>query len=222
MRRHPDDEAILDEQIRYYRARANEYDASSLPSEGPVADALDDVRSALRGLGLGGRVLELAAGTGLWTGLLAESASELVAVDASPEMLRLNADKTRDSRVRYLVSDIFALPAEPAWDVVFFGAWLSHVPAARFDGFWTLVGQLLVPGGRAVFVDEAAPGLGGEAWLADGVDVVRRRLDDGSAYRVVKILWQPRELAARLRALGWVAELHERGPFYWGWASRGE
>ena len=37
-----------------------------------------------------GRVLELAAGTGQWTGLLAEAADELLVTEASPEMLELN------------------------------------------------------------------------------------------------------------------------------------
>ena len=103
-----------------------------------------------------GKVLELAAGTGQWTGLLAEYASELTAVDASPEMLRLNAEKTSDPRVRYLVSDVFAIRPDAVWDVVFFGFWLSHVPLGRFDAFWELISGLLTPRGRVFFVDEAA------------------------------------------------------------------
>jgi demethylmenaquinone methyltransferase/2-methoxy-6-polyprenyl-1,4-benzoquinol methylase len=210
---------LLDEQIRYYRARASEYDATSIPPDGPVAASLRRVEAEVAALGIRGRVLELAAGTGQWTERLVASASELTAVDASPEMLRINAEKVGDRRVRYVVSDVFDLVPEPTWDVVFFSAWLSHVPATHFDAFWDLVAGLLAPGGRAIVVDEAAPGLGGEDWVDDHGGVVRRRLSDGSDYRAVKILWEPAELEQRLRSMGWEAEIHGIGVFLWGWAS---
>jgi hypothetical protein len=63
-------------------------------------------------------------------------------------MLRLNAERARDPRVSYVVSDIFALRPAAAWDVVFFSFWLSHVPLGRFDSFWGLVSGLLTPQGR--------------------------------------------------------------------------
>jgi demethylmenaquinone methyltransferase/2-methoxy-6-polyprenyl-1,4-benzoquinol methylase len=211
--------ALLDEQIRYYRARATEYDATSLPPDGPIASDLARVEAAVDELKPGGRVLELAAGTGQWTNRLARHAATLTAVDASPEMLRLNAEKVGDPRVQYVVSDIFELAPRPEWDVVFFSAWLSHVPSTHFDDFWRLVGGFLAPGGRAVFVDEAAPGLGHEEWLADE-GVVRRQLNDGSRYRAVKILWEPADLARRLGAIGWDAEVHGIGVFLWGSATR--
>ncbi len=214
-----DEAALLDAQIRYYRARADEYDATS-PTDADFAPDLERIRSALRGLAPRGRVLELAAGTGLWTGLLADYATELTAVDASPEVLRLNAQKTGDPRVRYVVSDVFRLRPEAAWDVVFFGAWLSHVPPRRFGAFWGLVASLLAPGGRAMFVDEVAPGLGNEEWVDERRGVVRRRLNDGSVHRLVKVLWGADELAARLRGLGWDTQVQATGPYYWGWAAR--
>jgi len=214
-----EDGALLAEQVRYYRVRAAEYDGTSLPPDGPIAADLERVRSAVRSLGVRGRVLELAAGTGLWTALLVEHAEALTAVDASPEMLRLNAAKNPDPRIRYVVSDIFALQPEAVWDVVFFGAWLSHVPPGRFETFWNLVAGLLAPGGRAVFFDEASPGLGGEDWLDERSGIVRRQLNDGSRYRAVKVLWRPEELEQRLRSPGWNAEVHGAGVFYWGWAA---
>jgi SAM-dependent methyltransferase len=213
-----DDRGILDEQIRYYRARAGEYDATAVESDDPLAGDVREVQSALRGLHLGGRILELAAGTGLWTRILAESASQFLAVDASPEMLERNAQRVGDARIRYDVADIFALRPDPTWDIVFFGLWLSHVPPGRFDEFWGLVQGLLAPGGRAVFVDEAAPGLGNEVWLDQASGVVRRQLGDGSRYRAIKVLWRPADLEDRLRGLGWSARIQVQGVFYWGWA----
>ncbi len=55
---------LLDEQIRYYRARAPEYDATSTPEDDPFAEAGNRVRDALRAFAPRGRVIELAAGTG--------------------------------------------------------------------------------------------------------------------------------------------------------------
>jgi SAM-dependent methyltransferase len=163
-------------------------------------------------------VLELAAGTGQWTGLLAEFATTLTAVDASPEVLRLNEAKTRRANVSYVVSDIFELEPSADWDVVFFSAWLSHVPMPRFDAFWDLVGHLLAPGGRVFFVDEARHDLWAEDWLDEEAGVVQRPLNDGTVHRLVKVLWRPDELAERLRVLGWGVEIEAAGPFYWGWA----
>ena len=214
------DRQLLDDQIRYYRARAAEYDTTTTPDEDPYAPAANRIRSALRAAKPTGRVLELAAGTGQWTGLLAEYAGELTATDASPEMLELNAAKIRDPRVRYEVVDIFTLPATHDHDVVFFGFWLSHVPRTRFQAFWEVVGGLLAPGGRALFVDEAAHFLWREEWLDAGADVVRRRLRDGTAHRAVKVLWRADELERRLTELGWDASVHSDEPFYWGQASR--
>ena len=214
------DRELLDDQIRYYRARAAEYDATTTPDGDPYAAPANRIRAALRAAQPRGRVLELAAGTGQWTGLLAEHADELSAVDASPEMLALNAAKVGHPRVRYRVADVFSLPATGDHDVVFFGFWLSHVPRSRFEAFWQVVAGLLAPGGRALFVDEAAHFLWREDWLDEDADVVRRRLVDGSEHRAVKVLWTADELERRLMELGWRATVHAEEPFYWGTAGR--
>lgn len=211
-----EERALLDEQIRYYRARALEYDATSLPPDDPFATDTERIRSALKDFDPRGRVLELAAGTGQWTATLAEDADVVRAIDASPEMLRLNAEKTRDPRVEYVAADAFAVEPDAAWDVVFFGFFLSHVPMARFGPFWDLVRGLLAPGGRVFFVDEAAHGLWDEDWIDQRAGVVRRRLNDGTEHRAVKVLWEPRSLERRLRDEGWDVDVHAAGPFYWG------
>lgn len=212
------DRDLLEEQIDYYRARAAEYDATSTPDGDPFADAANRIRVALRASELRGRILELAAGTGQWTGLLANEADELIATDASVEMLALNAAKVKDPSIRYRPADVFTLEPTHDHDVVFFGLWLSHVPLGRFEAFWRLVAGLLAPGGRAVFVDEAAHGLWDEDWLDEKGGIVRRTLLDGSVHRAVKVLWRPDDLQARLIGLGWDASVHADGPFYWGTA----
>jgi SAM-dependent methyltransferase len=220
MSRSDDDRQLLDDQIDYYRRRAPEYDATSPQPSGPFAAETDRIRDELRAFAPRGRVLELAAGTGQWTGLLAEFAGELTAVDASPEVLALNAAKVGDARVRYVDADLFALDPEPTYDVVFFGFWLSHVPPGRFTEFWERVAGWLAPGGRVFFVDERRHGLWREERHEDDPVVVRRRLNDGSEHRLVKVLWTAAELGDELRRHGWQIAVTEVGPFYWGSGGR--
>ena len=141
------DRELIDEQIAYYRARAGEYDATSMPEGDPFAAHADRIRIALRASTPRGRVLELAAGTGQWTGILAEAADELLVTDASPEMLELNRSRTGDRpNVRYEVADAFAMEATRAHDAVFFGFFLSHVPSGAFAAFWDVLGGPPGPG----------------------------------------------------------------------------
>ena len=215
------DRRLIDEQIAYYRARAAEYDVTSQPAGDPFAEHVGAIRAALTALALGGRVLEVAAGTGQWTGLLSATADELVVTDASPEMLALNRRKVgRLPHVRYEARDAFALEAEEPYDVAVLGFFLSHVPESRFEAFWRLLQGVLGPGGRAVFVDEGRHDQWREDWEDEDAGVVRRRLNDGTSHRAVKVLWEPEALESALRDHGWDASVRAEGPFYWGTATR--
>lgn len=47
--------------------------------------------------------------------------------------------------------------------------------------------------------------------------VVQRRLTDGTAYRIVKVPYQPEDLEQQLDRMGWRVKVHSTsGPFYWG------
>jgi hypothetical protein len=50
--------------------------------------------------------------------------------------------------------DVFDWAPPRRFDTVFFAFWLSHVPEASFEWFWSVVGGMLAGGGRAIFVDE--------------------------------------------------------------------
>ena len=215
------DRQLLDEQIAYYRARAGEYDATSAPDDDPFAARGQVVRDALAEFGARGRVLELAAGTGQWTAQLAASADELLVTDSSPEMLDLNRAKTGPRpHVRYEIADALRLQPTHAWDVVFFGFFLSHVPLSSFDEFWQGVAGALAPGGRVFFVDEAAHGLWEEDWVDRQAGIVNRPLTDGTIHRAIKVLHDPDDLTGRLARLGWTTSVQLETPFYWGTAHR--
>jgi SAM-dependent methyltransferase len=122
--------------------------------------------------------------------------------------------------VRFIQADLFAWEPDRRYDVVFFGFWLSHVPPARFEPFWSLVADCLKPQGRVFFADDAyrAPG---ELVEGPSSPVIRRQLDDGTPYRLVKVPHQPARLQDQLRRIGWsITVTPATGPFYWGAGSR--
>lgn len=208
---------LLDEQVAYYRARASEYDATSWVGEPGEAELL----AALRRFGPRGRVLELACGTGHWTAELARHADVLTAVDAAPEALALARERVGEG-VRWQCADLFAWRPRERYDVVFFSAWLSHVPPQRFEAFWTVVAECLRPGGRVFVIDETPAGAAGERVAADApAPVVQRTLADGACFRAVKVFYEPAALQRRLAALGWQARVWPvAGRFFCATATR--
>ncbi|NRQ38514.1 class I SAM-dependent methyltransferase [Nonomuraea sp. NN258] len=201
-----DDEALVAEQITYYRARASEYDR--------VYDQREDLRELLSVAGdlpITGDTLELACGTGQWTRALAARARTVTAVDASPEALAIARTRATSPNVQFHQADLFAWQPARRYDSVFFAFWLSHVPPARFAAFWATVAAALAPRGKAVFIDEGPA----EAAREDVAATVRR-LDDGSSYNIVKIFHDPEQLTTDLADLGWSADIRFRGNFLVG------
>ena len=207
---------LLAEQIAYYRAVAREYSEHAIQG----AAGGDELEAALDAFRPEGDVLELACGPGTWTPQLLRHATSLTALDASPEMLAIAEVRFGEERVRFLRADIFEWQPDRRYDVVFFGFWLSHVPVERFEAFWSLVDDCLAPGGRVFFADDAhrTPD---ELIEGEASSTIRRRLNDGSAHRAVKVPHEPRQLEARLAELGWkITVTQTSGPFFWGAGSR--
>jgi SAM-dependent methyltransferase len=218
----PNDDDLIREQIEYYRRRASEYDETSVPPGDPLAREIERLEAELRAFDPGGRVLELACGTGTWTKLLLEYATELTAVDSSAEMLELARRKAGEDRVRFIEADLFSWGPDGTYDVVFFANWLSHIPPSQFEEFWNVVGRALASGGRVFLIDqtEAArryESQRGEFIQSESTPLVWRTLrDEKASFRVVKVFWDPADLEARLRALGWDVAVRAIDTFYWG------
>jgi SAM-dependent methyltransferase len=210
---------LLGEQVAYYRARASEYDRTSPSHE---SDGYSELVTALRRFTPRGRVLELACGTGQWTVELAKYAATLTAVDAAPEMLALNRARVARADVEYVTADLFAWSASERYDVVFFAAWLSHVPPQRFAQFWEMVGICLADHGRVFVIDELPAVAGHERPLSDAVaPAVERTLSTGARFRTVKVFYEPQRLAEQLVALGWNADARlVSWRFYYATATR--
>ncbi|HEX4493148.1 MAG TPA: class I SAM-dependent methyltransferase [Acidimicrobiia bacterium] len=241
------DEALLAEQQAYYCARAEEYDdwwyRRGEYELGPETNAAWDrdkaeLVAAFDSFAPRGDVLELAGGTGIWTGELLRFADRVTVVDASAETLAINRAKHGDERVDRIVADLFSFTPPRRFDVVFFSFWISHVPAQRWSDFWSVVANAVAPGGRVFFLDGARPERGLASGPAEwrekkgaelaalqggsvGSDITERELRDGRRFRVVKRFWEPAVLEAELAALGWNARARETSwQFIYGEATR--
>jgi SAM-dependent methyltransferase len=221
------DDALLTEQLDYYRARAGEYDRwwnrEGRFDRGTEANARWFAEAAalervLEHFDPRGNVLELACGTGLWTRHLVGYADRLTAVDGSAEVLAINRTRVGDSRVEYRHVDIFNWLPEPAsFDACVFSFWLSHVPEQRFAAFWAMVGLALRRGGRVLFIDSARTdrSTAADHHLPEADEAtMTRRLDDGRAFRIVKRFYEPRALESSLASLGWTFQVATTGEFF--------
>lgn len=205
----------LQEQLEYYRARAEEYDQWWLRlgryDRGETLNArwfaeANALETALTQFRPAGRILEFACGTGIWTERLLPFATQMTALDGSPEMLALNSGRLRSPLVRYIEADLFQWQPTDVFDTIFFSFWLSHVPPEQFDDFWRLVRSCLAPGGRVFFLDSRhePTSTAVNHQIPGRTDAVSlRKLNDGRAYQIYKIFYEPAELTSRLRKLGW-------------------
>jgi len=211
---------LLETQKRYYAARAPEYDdwwyrrgryAVDPETERGWNDDIAEVERALDAFDVRGDVVELAAGTGIWTHRLARGAARVVALDANPEVLALN---TAPAEKR--VVDVFGWRPDERYDVCFFSFWHSHVPDDRLDDFWRTVGAALKPGGRVFLVDNGA---GDPAHASRKTSRTETRtVADGREFEIVKRWWLPDELEARVKPLGFELDLRvtANGNFLYG------
>jgi demethylmenaquinone methyltransferase/2-methoxy-6-polyprenyl-1,4-benzoquinol methylase len=199
----------------YYAARAPEYDRIyAKPERQADLRAIERwVKERFAGAG----VLEIACGTGHWTQFIAPVARQVVALDASPEVLAIARARVPGGNVAFDVGDAYALPRRADLDAAFAGFWFSHVPKARQREFLSGVNAALPAGARIVMLDNryvegsSTPVTEHDA---DGNGYQVRRLDDGSTHRVLKNF--PAE--SDLHAL--VADFGERAAFtaweyYW-------
>lgn len=133
----------------YWERNAARYDRAMRLLDGPLPHATAWTAAAVEG---SGRVLEVAAGTGLFSVEIAPRVGELVATDYAEAMVRRVRAKVEEAgleNVRCEVADLTALPYAPgSFDAVVAANVLHLVPDAG-EALRSLRG-VLRPGGKLV------------------------------------------------------------------------
>ncbi|GAB3833151.1 class I SAM-dependent methyltransferase [Kribbella italica] len=203
----------MNDLTEYYRRRAGEYDAVYAKPE--RQDDLRRLRSAVVELVDGLRVLEVAAGTGYWTAVMAPAARSVLATDLAEETLAVARERSYSGDVSFQAVDVAELDTVGGeYDVVFAGFFWSHVPRADAAEFVRRLGRR---GRRVVLVDNlyvegssspvTSTGPGGDTYQT-------RRLADGSSYEILKNFPAAGNVEADLRAVG--SEIRfESFEYYW-------
>lgn len=181
----------IEEMRRYYRARAPEYDdwyfRRNSYDKGNSLNRLwiHELKTLRRYSRLikGHHILEVAAGTGMWTQYLLEN-NTVTPVDASPEALSINYRRTG---LKGVIGDAFELSSHKGggYDLCFLAFWLSHVPLQLVDGFFRDIARTIAPGGRVVIFDSVYNGSELNC-LSHENDIQVRSLKSGEAYKVYK------------------------------------
>jgi ubiquinone/menaquinone biosynthesis C-methylase UbiE len=220
-------DALRAEMLAYYEARAPEYDDWYLRRGRHAHGAIDDMAwqmdldlasQWLDAQPLAGEIVELAAGTGWWSPLLAQK-GELWVYDGADAPLDHARDRllAHNLRAHLHVRDAWAEPDRQV-DAVFAGFWLSHVPRDQLDAFLALARRWLRPGGTFLFIDSLADP---RSATADhdrpeiAPDIQLRRLADGREFRVVKVYYKREALEEALRRAGFAAaEVRQTSRFF--------
>lgn len=187
----------------YYADRAAEYDeVYRKPERQPD---LARLKQLLPPMVAGKRVLEIAAGTGYWTQVLATTAAAITATDLNAETVAIAAQREYGpAPVALRTADAYRLDSVPGeFDLVFCGFWWSHVGRADVARFLAGVRARTGPGTSLVLVDNRyVPGSSTPVsrTAPDGDTYQRRQLADGREYEVLKNFPSRAQLAADLAA----------------------
>jgi SAM-dependent methyltransferase len=196
----------------YYRHWAPAYDEVYTRPERQGDMAV--VRARLTEWFAGRHVLEVAAGTGWWTSVLADTAASVTATDANKAALDVaRARRAWPPTVDFAVADGLQLQTVRGdFDAAFAGFFWSHVPLAKLDSFIEALVLRLGPGSLLAFADNRlVPGSVHPVARRDerGNTYQRRQLRDGSWWEVLKNFPEPDEVRARLSRFGQSVEVEE-------------
>ncbi|MBD2168243.1 class I SAM-dependent methyltransferase [Calothrix membranacea FACHB-236] len=210
---------ILEQQIAYYSARANEYDQwfyrLGRYDRGEEINQrwfqeVDIVKQALHQIGQFDKILELACGTGIWTQELLKNGNKITAIDASEEVIAINRSKLNSQNIEYQQIDLFTWEPNAEYDLVFFSFWLSHVPPELLESFLVKVYKSVRLGGQVFIIDsrfEPTSTANNHILNDDGNIYKSRKLNDGKEFQIVKIFYQPDALHKHLAQVGFKADV---------------
>ncbi|MBU7585438.1 MAG: class I SAM-dependent methyltransferase [Nostoc sp. TH1S01] len=210
---------ILQQQIEYYRARANEYDEwfyrigrydRGKENNQRWFNEIAFLQRAVQQIGNINNVLELASGTGIWTQELLKISNKITALDASEEVIAINRSKLNSPIIEYQQIDLFTWQPDTEYDLVFFAFWISHIPPILVDSFLAKVYQSVCIGGQVFIIDsrfEPTSTANNHILENDDNIYITRKLNNNQEYQIVKVFYQPDELQEKLNKAGFQADV---------------
>ena len=172
----------------YYKERAKEYEKIYLKPE--RQENLREMESILKEIFAGRELIEIACGTGYWTEIIAETASEILATDINSAVLKIAKNKDyKNAKVTVREADFNKIKSPGNHESLFGGFIWSHIKIQELPEFINLVKGQVVKDGIAVFIDNTyVKGSSTPISLKDkaGNTYQNRTLDNGKDYLVLK------------------------------------
>ena len=217
--------------IDYYSQRADEYEEIYQRDDPARQAELRRMEEIIRETFRGRRVLEVACGTGFWTRIVVEVATEVVAIDASGAMLEvgrqnLNLPPHPDplprwgrENLRLEQGDAYKLwEINGEFDAGLANFWLSHVPRGQLQEFLEQFHRRVGHDAMVFMADNMnVPGVGGE-FIGNGKDEDTykiRQLKDGSSHKIIKNYYSESALKELLAPHAHGLEIHCGKAYWW-------
>ena len=203
---------------KYYAQCAASYDAVYEQEE--RQDDLETLQEAVAELLQGHHVLELACGSGYWTEFISIGAKSVLAIDTSPEMLALAAERDVDPDVvTFAQGDALTLADIPAgrFTACFAAGWWSHIGRAQQDKYLALLRSKLGKDALLVLLDSnqvEGVSMPIARTDADGNTYQFRNTPDGGRVEIMKNYPSDSWLRKRLATAGREVRT-ERLEYYW-------
>lgn len=198
----------------YYERRAPYYDAGYAKPE--KEGDLKYLKGTIPKLFLDRNVLEVAAGTGYWTHLIADSAATIVATDVNPAPLALAREREYPrGNTQFCQADAYDLAAVAGtFDAAFVGFWWSHILLGDIDRFLHGLCSRLEANSFVVIVDNRDASYPSSRTDSEGNKFELRRLPDGSEYEIPKNFPSRKDLSRAIGHFGTDTTVTEL-EYYW-------